>query len=43
MMTWDINRDCPQRMDYPYGEDNLYQTGKPEAEYLNLVSSIINS
>jgi hypothetical protein len=41
-MTWDINRDCDQRMNFGLGEDNLYQTGKPPASFVNLLSSVLN-
>ncbi len=43
MMTWDINRDTDQRMDYPQGDDNLYQTGLPDATYLDAISEELNS
>ena len=43
VMTWDINRDCDQRMNYPMGEDNLYQTGLPPATFINLLSQTLNS
>jgi len=43
MMTWDINRDTDQRMNYPAGADNLYQTGQGKATYINAISSVINS
>ena len=42
MMTWDINRDTDQRMNYPAGADNLYQTGQGKATYINAISSTIN-
>jgi len=42
VMTWDINRDCDQRMNYPSGEDNLYQTGLPKAAFVDLLSQTIN-
>lgn len=43
VMTWDINRDTEQRMDYAKGDDNLYQTGQPDGTYLDTLSSEINS
>ena len=43
VMTWDINRDCDQRMNYPQGEDNLYQTGQPPATFINFISQTLNS
>ena len=43
IMTWDINRDTDQRMNYPAGADNLYQTGQGKATYINAISSVINS
>ena len=43
VMTWDINRDTDQRMNYPAGADNLYQTGQGRATYINAISSVINS
>jgi len=42
VMTWDINRDCDQRMNYGPGQDNLYQTGQPKAAFINLLSQTIN-
>ena len=42
IMTWDINRDTDQRMNYPAGTDNLYQTGQGKATYINAISSTIN-
>ncbi len=42
-MTWDINRDTDQAKGYPEGEDNLYQTGLPDATYLNTISETLNS
>ena len=42
IMTWDINRDTDQRMNYPAGTDNLYQTGQGKATYINAISSAIN-
>jgi len=42
MMTWDINRDTDKRMDYPQGQDNLYQTGKSKAAFINAISKAIN-
>jgi len=42
VMTWDINRDCDQRMNYAPGQDNLYQTGQPRAAFVNLLSQTIN-
>jgi len=42
VMTWDINRDCDQRMNYPHGQDNLYQTGKPQAAFVDLLSRTLN-
>merc|ERR1711942_170905 len=42
MMTWDVNRDCKQRMNYGPGEDNLYQTGKGDGVYLDALSAALN-
>lgn len=42
VMTWDINRDCDQRMNYPQGQDNLYQTGQPRGSFINTLSSTLN-
>jgi len=42
VMTWDINRDCDQRMNYAPGQDNLYQTGQPRAAFVDLLSQTIN-
>lgn len=43
VMTWDINRDCRQRMYFGDGEDNLYQTGQGDARFLDILSSRLNS
>jgi len=43
IMTWSINRDTDQRMQYGAGEDNLYQTGKPDATYIDTVSNQLNA
>jgi hypothetical protein len=43
MMTWDINRDTDQRMSYPKGADNVYQTGQGKGTYINAMSLLINS
>ena len=42
-MTWDINRDTDQCKGNAQGEDNLYQTGLPDATYLNEISLTLNS
>jgi len=42
MMTWDVNRDCKQRMNYAAGQDNLYQTGKGDGVYLDALSARLN-
>jgi len=42
MMTWDVNRDCRQRMGYAAGEDNLYQTGQGDGVYLDALSARLN-
>ena len=42
-MTWDINRDCDQRMTYPQGQDNLFQTGQPRAAYIDALARVVNS
>ena len=41
MMTWDINRDTDQRMGYPKGANNLYQTGQGKATYINSIIILI--
>ncbi len=43
VMTWDINRDCDQRMNYPQGQDNLYQTGQPRGSFINILSKTLNA
>ena len=42
VMTWDVNRDCDQRMTFGSGVDNLYQTGQPRASYINRLSTVLN-
>lgn len=41
-MTWSINRDTEKRMGYGSGEDNLYQTGQPDATFINTISELLN-
>ena len=43
VMTWDINRDTDQRMNFPVGADNLYQTGQGKAAFIDAISTVLNS
>jgi len=43
VMTWDINRDTEAAKGYPKGTDNAFVTGLPDATYLDLISSTLNT
>jgi len=42
VMTWDLNRDAYQRMNYGPGDDNLYQTGQQNGAYIDMLSKTLN-
>jgi len=43
LMTWSINRDTDHRMGNSAGTDNLYQTGLPDATFINAISDQLNA
>jgi len=42
VLTWSINEDTANRGDNPSGACNQFQTGQPDASYVNTISHILN-
>merc|ERR1712142_1220072 len=42
VLTWSINEDTSNRGDNPSGACNQFQTGQPDASYVNTISHILN-